>query len=163
MIGDDASTQATGPARPATEIEELHRSIVPPPFAQRLVGRGKRRLGDAFGLTQYGVNLTALQPGAQSALRHWHSHEDEFIYVLSGELVLVTDRGEQTVSPGMVAGFPAGSTDAHYLVNRSDQAASFLEIGSRNPSDIASYPDDDLAWQRIDGQLRAHHKDGRSY
>ena len=162
-MSSSSPTQATGPARPATEIEELHRSIVPPEFARRLVGRGKRRLGDAFGLTQFGVNLTTLQPGAQSALRHWHSHEDEFIYLLSGELVLVTDRGEQTLSPGMAAGFPAGATDAHYLVNRTAQAASFLEIGSRDPNDLASYPDDDLAWQRVDGQLRAHHKDGRSY
>lgn len=163
MSTSTPGSPASGPARPATDVEELHRSIVPPPFAQRLVGRGKRRLGDAFGLTQFGVNLTTLQPGAQSALRHWHTLEDELIYVLSGELVLATDRGEQTLSPGMVAGFPAGNTDAHHLINRSDQPASFLELGGRNPADIAHYPDDDLQWQLENGQRRALHKDGRSY
>ncbi len=162
-MSTSAPDKAAGPARLATDVEEHHRSIYPPVFAQRLVGRGKRRLGDAFGLTQYGVNLTTLQPGAQSAMRHWHTHEDEFIYVLSGELVLITDQGEQLLSPGMAAGFPAGATDAHHLINRSAQPASFLEIGSRSPLDIANYPDDDLQWQLVDGHRRAHHKDGRSY
>ena len=126
--------------------------------------RAKHRLGEAFGLQQFGVNLVTLGPGGQSALRHWHTHEDELVVVLEGELVLVTDAGEQVVGPGMVVGFPAGSQDAHHLVNRSGAPARYLEVGSRVEEDMAHYPDDDMMWQvREDGRWVAAHKDGRPY
>jgi uncharacterized cupin superfamily protein len=152
-----------GPARSATEIPENSQTIYPEPLAARVAGRSKRRLGNAFGLTQYGVNLTTLAPGAQSALRHSHSHEDELIYVLEGTLVLITDQGEQTLQPGMVAGFPGGSTDAHHLVNRSSAPARYLEIGSRIAADEPHYPDDDLRWLREGDRRVPAHKDGQRY
>lgn len=152
-----------GPARPASEIPEAGPSIYPEVFQPRVAGRSKRRLGNAFGLTQYGVNLTTLAPGAQSALRHHHTHEDELIYVLAGEVVLITDGGEQVLGPGMVAGFPGGATDAHHLVNRSAAPAQYLEVGSRIAADNAHYPDDDLQWLREGDKRIAAHKDGRRY
>ena len=116
----------------------------PPPFRDAVAGRSRQRLGNAAGLTNFGVNLTTLAPGAQSALRHWHSHQDEFIYLISGELVLVTDAGETLLTPGMMAGFSAGVADGHHLINRSSEIATYLEIGDRTPGDRAEYPDDDL-------------------
>jgi uncharacterized cupin superfamily protein len=141
-------------------LPTVTRSTYPEPFFSRMGDRVKRRLGDAFNLTQFGVNLVTLGAGGQSALRHWHSHEDELIYVLSGELVLVTDAGEQPVSAGMVVGFPAGRQNGHHFLNRSDSPAQYLEVGSRVEADSASYPDDDLQWL-ADG--RAGHKDGTPY
>src|SRR6187549_2376948 len=131
-------------ARPASEIAEDHYTPYPPPFAARVARRGRRRLGEAFGLTQYGVNLITLAPGAQSALRHWHTREDEFVYVLSGEMVLVTNAGEQTVTAGHAVGFPGGREDGHHFVNRTQAPAQFLVVGSRIDDDDAFYPDDDL-------------------
>lgn len=116
----------------------------PAPFKAMVQGRSRQRVGNAAGLTNFGVNLTTLMPGAQSALRHWHSHQDEFIYVVSGELMLVTDAGETLLTPGMMAGFAAGVSDGHHLINRSDAIATYLEIGDRTPGDRADYPDDDL-------------------
>lgn len=108
-------------------------------------GRRKRRLGDTVGLNQFGVNYTVLEPGAQSALRHWHEGEDEFIFVLSGELALIDDSGEHTLKSESYCGFPAGVRNGHHLVNRGSERASFLEIGSRRPGeDAAHYPDDDF-------------------
>ena len=125
--------------------------------------RVKRRLGEACGLTHFGVNLVDLGPGGQSALRHWHSHEDELVYVLSGELVLVTDEGEQVLTAGMAAGFPAGAANGHHFINRSDLPAQYIEIGDRIPEDLAHYPDDDLQWlETPDGHVPAH-KDGSPY
>ncbi len=98
----------------------------PEPFRSRVMPREKRALGDATGLTKIGVNLTTLPPGKESSMRHTHTHEDELVYVLEGEVVLVTDAGEQRLGPGMCAGFPAGSSDAHQLVNRSDRPARYL-------------------------------------
>jgi uncharacterized cupin superfamily protein len=135
----------------------------PEPYRSRMGDRAKRRLGDALGLTGFGVNLVTLAPGGQSALRHWHTLEDEFVYVLEGELVLVTNAGEQTLRMGMCAGYPAGTRDAHHLVNRSDRPARYLEVGSRIPGDNAFYPDDDLMWVELDGEGHAAHKDGRRY
>jgi uncharacterized cupin superfamily protein len=153
-----------GPARPASEIPEATRkTLYPPDFHPRVAGRSRRRLGNVFGLTQFGVNLATLEPGAQSALRHFHSHEDELVYVLEGELVLVTDAGEQTLGPGMVAGFPGGSTDAHHLVNRSHAPARYLEVGSRIADDTPTYPDDDLQLVKEGDRWVAVHKDGRPY
>ena len=116
----------------------------PPPFDAKMKGRRKRVLGDAVGLTSYGVNLVVLPPGAWSSQRHWHSHEDEFVYVVSGQLVLVSDAGEETLTAGMAAGFPAGRADGHHLVNKSTAAATYLEIGDRSAEDVCSYPDIDL-------------------
>jgi uncharacterized cupin superfamily protein len=138
-------------------------SVYPPVFAARMGGREKRPLGDLFGLRNFGVNLTRLSPGACSALRHAHTHQDEFIYVLEGAPTLITDAGEQTLSVGMCAGFKAGSGDAHQLVNRSDADAVYLEIGDRSPGDAVTYPDDDLQAALIDGAWRFSHKDGSPY
>jgi uncharacterized cupin superfamily protein len=152
------------PAVHATSVEAIHHSSYPEPFRSRMGEREKRRLGERFGLDQYGVNLVILGPGGQSALRHWHTHEDELIYILSGELVLVTDAGEQVVGPGMVVGFPGGSQNAHHFLNRSSAPAQYLEIGSRIDEDMAYYPDDDLAWQVLeDGRWIPAHKDGTPY
>src|SRR6185503_6861122 len=155
---------ADKPAVHISTIEVRRGSMYPEPFASRVAEREKRRLGDRFGLTQYGVNLVTLGAGCQSALRHWHTHEDELVYVLSGELVLVTDAGEQVVGPGMVVGFPGGSKDAHHFVNRSGAPAQYLEVGSRIEEDMAYYPDDDLAWKVLeDGRWIGAHKDGTPY
>jgi len=151
------------PALDPAGVPEQRGSGYPEPFRSRMGDRAKRRLGDALGLTRFGVNLVTLGPGGQSALRHWHTHEDEFVYVLEGELVLVTDAGEQVLAAGMCAGYPAGSTDAHHFVNRSAAVARFLEIGSRTDADVAHYPDDDLMWSVDDGGFHAAHKDGRRY
>ncbi len=125
--------------------------------------RAKRRLGNACGLTQFGVNLVTLGPGGQSALRHWHSLEDEFIYILSGELILISNAGEQVVTTGMCMGYPAGDKDAHHLINRSPQPAQYLEIGSRIKGDVGFYPDDDLMWIETEQGTIAAHKDGSPY
>ena len=139
-------------------------SNYPEPFAARMAGRVKRPLGDLFGLTNFGVNLTTLAPGAVSALRHAHSHQDELIYVLDGMPTLVTNAGETLLRPGMVAGFRAGTMNAHHLVNRTDQDVVYLEIGDRTARDTVSYPDDDLrAALGTDGRWRFVHKDGRPY
>jgi uncharacterized cupin superfamily protein len=119
-------------------------SNYPDQFKPRIAGRLKQRLGDAVGLKNFGVNQVTLQPGSQSALRHWHTKQDEFIYVLTGEVTLVTDAGEQILTAGMAAGFPAGEANGHHLVNRSDQVAVYLEVGDRTPDDQGVYPDDDL-------------------
>ena len=131
----------------------------PEPFASVCAGRKKWRLGDAVGLTQFGVNLLRLPPGQWSAHRHWHHHEDEFVYVLEGEVVLVTDAGEEVLRPGDCAGFKAGVEDGHCLQNRSGAEAVLLEVGTRHPGgDGAEYPDIDLVlpvgdrtWRRRDG------------
>ena len=139
-------------------------SFYPEPFRSRVLPREKRALGDAFGLTKIGVNLTTLGPGKESSMRHHHTLEDELVYVLEGEVVLRTDQGEQVLRPGMCAGFPAGSGNGHHLVNRSDRPARYLEISNRDRNDVAAYPDDDLAYARApDGSHRFTHKDGSSY
>jgi len=129
----------------------------------KLAGRQKHPLGDHFGLRNFGVNLTRLAPGAISALRHAHTLQDEFIYMLEGTPTLITDAGETLLTPGMCAGFRAGSGDAHRLVNRSAADVVYLEIGDRTPDDQVSYPDDDLAATLADGQWRFTHKDGTPY
>ena len=151
------------PALDPASVDERRGSGYPEPFRSRVADRIKRRLGDACGLTKFGVNLVTLPPGVPSALRHWHTLEDEFVYVLEGELVLVTDAGEQRLVAGMCAGFPAGRRDAHHLVNRGDRPARYLEVGNRIEGDNAFYPDDDLMWgMNEDGEYPAH-KDGRPY
>lgn len=138
-------------------------SNYPEPFASRMKGREKRPLGDVFGLTNFGVNLTRLSPDAISALRHAHTKQDEFVYILQGTPVLVTDAGETQLSPGMCAGFKAGTGDGHHLINRTNEDVVYLEVGDRTPGDAGSYPDDDLQAAFIDGKWQFTHKDGRPY
>jgi len=138
-------------------------SIYPEPYASLMRGRVKRQLGDAFGLKNFGVNLTRLEPGAMSALRHAHAKQDEFVYILEGTATLVTDEGRTPLRPGMCAGFPAGTGNAHHLTNESDQDVVYLEIGDRTPGDSAVWPDDDLQVIEIDGKRRFAHLDGRPY
>jgi uncharacterized cupin superfamily protein len=156
----------TAPKLPALDpftVTGLRGSGYPEPFRSRMGDRVRRKLGEALGLTRFGVNLVTLEPGGQSALRHWHTLEDEFVYVLDGDLVLVTDDGEQVLFAGMCAGYPCGKRDAHHLANRSGRAASYLEVGSRIDGDNALYPDDDLMWCEDEAAVFAAHKDGRRY
>ncbi len=148
------------PALDPATVPERSGTGYPEPFRAVVAGRHKRALGDALGLVDFGVNLTRLEPGAASAHRHWHTEEDEFVYVLEGELVLVTDAGEQILRPGMCAGFPKGRPDGHQLVNRGDRPALYLEIGSRHPEDEAFYPGLDL--RALPGRRFAH-ADGTPY
>lgn len=139
-------------------------SNYPEPFASRMAGREKRPLGDLFGLSNFGVNFTRLVPGAGSALRHAHSKQDEFLYVLEGHPVLITDQGETQLSPGMCAGMKAGTGNAHQLVNRTGKDVLYLEIGDRSAGDAVTYPDDDLkAVLGSDGKWQFVHKDGAPY
>jgi uncharacterized cupin superfamily protein len=148
------------PALDPATVVTVSGSGYPPGFAARMGDRVKRRIGDALQLTHIGVNLVTLAPGGQSALRHWHTSEDEFIYLLEGELRLVTDAGEQVLTAGMAAGFPAGKRDAHHFINRSAAPARYLEVGERNERDNAFYPDDDLLWVETEKGTVAAHKDG---
>lgn len=136
-------------------------SDYPSPFDAPCRNRIRFALGDAAGLTQFGVNLQRLAPGGWSSQRHWHTAEDEFVWVLQGEVVLVTDGGEEVLRAGDCAGFKAGVEDGHHLQNRSTSEALILEIGSRRPDDdVAEYPDIDLRWSAAAGET---HKDGRPY
>jgi uncharacterized cupin superfamily protein len=138
-------------------------STYPPPFGDPIAGREKRALGDALELTQFGVNLVTLAPGAWSSQRHWHANEDEFVYVLEGEVRLVTDEGEAILGPGMVAGFPAGNANGHHLINRSDQPALYLEVGTRAPREEAQYSDIDMMVRKSDGHFVFTRKNGEPY
>ena len=139
-------------------------SNYPEPFAARMTQREKRRLGDLFGLTNFGVNLTRLAPGGSSALRHAHTKQDEFVYILTGHAVLVSDGGETALAAGMCAGFKAGTGNAHHLVNRTAEDVLYLEVGDRSADDAVTYPDDDLqAVLDNDGKWRFLHKNGRAY
>lgn len=151
------------PALDPNLVSAVEGSTYPEPFKTRVAGRAKRRLGDALGLTNFGVNLTTLKPGALSALRHWHTKQDEFIYIVSGELVLITNAGEQILTSGMVAGFPAGKADGHHLANRGSADAVYLEVGDRTAGDEAEYPDVDLAARATPTGHRFEHKDGTPY
>lgn len=141
----------------------------PAVFSAAVAGRSRQRVGNAAGLKNFGVNLTTLAPGSQSALRHWHAAQDEFIYVVSGELLLITDEGEQFLSPGDMAGFAAGDANGHHLVNRSDAPAVYLEVGDRTVPDRAEYPDHDLVYAPApDGATNGasgqfEYRDGRIY
>ncbi len=151
------------PALDPETIEPRIGSSYPEPYAADCATRAKRPLGDALGLTQFGVNLVTLPPGCWASQRHWHSREDEFVYIVSGEVISVTDGGEQALGPGMVAGYPAGVEDGHHLVNRSDEDAVYLEIGARDEGDEADYPDIDMLIRLKDGLNQFIHKDGRPY
>lgn len=145
-------------AAPRTKL-----SNYPEPFASRMAGRIKRQLGDVFGLNNFGVNLTRLAPGSVSSLRHAHSIQDEFVYILAGHPTLHTDEGRTLLAPGMCAGFKGGTGNAHQLINETDEDVVYLEIGDRLPGDEGRYPDDDLIAQLIDGNWSFRHKDGRPY
>lgn len=138
-------------------------SNYPEPFASRMAGREKRPLGDLFGLSNFGVNLTRLTPGAQSTLRHAHSKQDEFVYILQGSPSLITDAGETLLAPGTCGGFKAGSGDAHHLINRTAEDVVYLEMGDRTTGDEGTYPDDDLQAALHEGKWRFTHKDGSAY
>jgi len=152
------------PALDPMSVEARKGSSYPEPWKSQCGEREKRALGDALGLNDFGVNLVRLPPGALSSQRHWHTHEDEFVYVLEGELTLITDGGEQKLKPGMTAGFPAGKGDGHHLVNKSKNWAVYLEVGSRSLEDEVVYPDIDLALTNSrHGKQRFTKKNGEPY
>lgn len=138
-------------------------SAYPAPFAAIVAGREWQSLGDVTGLTQFGVNLVRLKPGAASSARHWHEQEDEFVYMLGGELVLVEDAGETIMAPGDAAGFKAGLANGHHLVNRTDRDAVFLVVGTRAPRERCNYPDIDLVHEQDGDRYRLTHKSGAPY
>ena len=137
-------------------------SLYPAVFAARMQGREKRQLGELFGLTNFGVNLTRMAPNSSSALRHAHSRQDEFIYVLEGTPTLHTDEGMTRLLPGMCAGFRAGTGNAHRLINETDAEVVYLEIGDRTSGDEVNYPDDDLKATLVDARWVFTRKDGSS-
>ncbi|MBB4304864.1 putative cupin superfamily protein [Rhodobium orientis] len=148
---------------PKVDIETMEwagGSSYPSPFRERVAGRMRKRLSDAGGLTQFGAHLTRLDPGAMSALRHWHENEDEFVFVVSGEVVLIEDDGETPMAAGDAATFKAGVANGHHFVNRSDGPAFYLEVGTRSPTERATYPDDDLAGVKENGRFVFTRKDG---
>jgi uncharacterized cupin superfamily protein len=146
-----------------TSLPVESRSNYPGPLNQSVSGRSRKRLGNAVGLDQFGINLTTLKPGAASALRHWHEQEDELVYILQGEVVLIDDGGETVLKPGDAAGFKAGTPNGHHLVNKSSADAVLLEIGTRSKHERAQYPDHDLLAIRDDKGQRFTHKNGQPY
>ena len=145
-----------------TKLPIITGSGYPTPFDLPCATRARQRLGDAAGLTDFGVNLMRLPPGAWSSQRHWHSAEDEFVYIVDGEVVLVTDTGEELLRPGDCAGFKAGVKDGHHLQNRSDREAVLLEVGSRRVAeDEGEYPDIDMRFLKNDEGYA--HRDGTLY
>jgi len=157
----------TKPALDPKSLPPRTSSGYPEPYRSRVLPREKRALGDPLGLTKIGINLTTLPPGKESAMRHWHTLEDEFIFVLSGEVVLKTDAGEQVLGPGMCAGFPAsadGKTgDGHQLINRGSGPAVYLEMSNRDKADQAFYPDVDLHCHGPGAPVMFTRKDGSRY
>ena len=157
------SNRPWSPAMDPASIAPRTGTSYPKEHREQVERRSKRALGDALGLTHYGVNLVELEPGAWSSQRHWHSAEDEFMVVVSGELTLITDAGRQVLSAGMVAGFPAGTADGHHLVNESEQTAVYLEVGDRSDDDEVRYPDIDMVLTRRSEGGVYRHNDGRPY
>ncbi len=149
------------PTKPALHINEVPAGSgtdYPPPHDEPCRQRRRRRLSDAFGLSQFGVNLLELSPGTWSSQRHWHERQDEFVYVVEGEVTLVTDQGETVLTPGMSAGFRAGEPNGHHLVNRSNSVARVLEMGTRTEVETAHYSDIDMIFREGEGYLT---RDGR--
>ncbi len=155
--------QLSLPAFDPMTVEAVEGSGYPEPYRSQIGTRTKRAMGDAAGLENFGVNLVRLEPGAWSSIRHWHTRRDEFVYVLEGELALITEGGEQILGPGMAAGFPAGAADGHHLINRGARAATYLEVGDRSPGDDVSYPDADLALEFGPESHTFTHNDGSPY
>jgi len=148
------------PAIDPAQVPEQTSTIYPEPYKSRVAGRRRRRLGDAAGLANFGVNLVRLDPGSESSMRHWHARQDEFIYVLEGEVTLVTDSGRQKLKAGMAAGFAAGSGDGHQLINESGKPVTYLEVGDRTAGDAVTYTDVDMALKWVDGKAVITRKDG---
>jgi len=149
------------PALDPATVQPRSTSGYPEPFRSRVLPREKRALADALGLTKIGINLTTLFPGKESSMRHHHTLEDEFVFVLDGEVVLRTDDGEQLLTAGTCAGFPAGSKNGHQVVNRTNRPARYLEISNSNPEDSAEYSDVDLAYSKAaDGSAVYTRKNG---
>ena len=146
-----------------TRVPEKTGSIYPAPYAEQMAGRASLRLGQAGGLTQFGVNLVTLDPGARSSLRHWHQNEDEFVMVTEGQLMLVQDDGETPMGPGECAAFPAGDRNGHCFINRSGQVGRFLVIGSKAAREVATYSDIDLMVTMENGTAEFTRKDGSPY
>ena len=144
-------------------VPESTGSNYPQQFKYAIAGRVKKRLGDAARLQNFGVNLVRLAPGSCSTLRHWHTCQDEFIYVLEGEVTLITNLGEQVLKSGMAAGFPAGDADGHHLINHTDSDVVYLEIGDRTSGDSVNYPDDNLIAKSGDNGWIFTRKDGEIY
>lgn len=138
-------------------------SVYPEPFATQMSGRTKSQLGEVFGLANFGVNLARLAPHSVSALRHAHTRQDEFVYILQGHPTLHTDEGLTQLSPGMCAGFKAGTGNGHRLINETSEEVVYLEVGDRSPGDEGSYPDDDLKAVLVDGKWQFTRKDGTPY
>jgi uncharacterized cupin superfamily protein len=147
----------------ALDVAARTSTVYPAELAHITRGRAKRALGDAFGLSQFGVNLTTLEPGASSALRHYHMHEDEFVFVIEGELTLIDDEGEHLLTPGMCAGFKAGVPNGHQLVNRSSKPAAYIEAGTRSDDEDVVYPDVNLKGSKRTGKYTFTRKDGSAY
>jgi uncharacterized cupin superfamily protein len=158
-MADDLKNPALDPET----TEWFSRQVYPPPYDNVMTGRERRVIGDALGLSQFGVNLGRLAPGAKSSLRHWHSDEDEFVMILTGTPTLVTDEGEQLLGPGMMAGFPANSGNGHRLENRSDAPVTYLEVGTRAATDEVTYPDADLRMSKSGGGRKFFHRDNTPY
>ena len=157
------SNHLSGAAMDPASVAPRTGSNYPKQHREQVESRRKRVLGEALGLTHYGVNLVELAPGAWSSQRHWHSAEDEFVYVVSGEITLITDSGRQVLGAGMVAGFPAAKADGHHLVNAINETAVYLEVGDRSDDDEVRYPDIDmLLTRRSEGHVFCHN-DGRPY
>ncbi len=152
------------PAVDPTTLPVRTGSLYPEPFRSRVLPREKRAIGDALGLTKIGASLSTLMPGKESGMRHFHTREDELLFVLEGEVVLRTDEGEQILTAGTCAGFPAGARNGHQLVNRTDRPARYLEISNRDPQDMPEYPDVDLACRKsADGTPVFTRKDGKPH
>jgi uncharacterized cupin superfamily protein len=148
----------------AIDTLPVHASSAYPAEYRKVVdGRARRRLGDAVGLTQFGVNLTTLKPGAATSLRHWHANEDELVYVLAGELVLVEDEGETVLRAGDAAGWKAGVRNGHHLINRTGREAVLLEIGSRSPREHSEYSDVDMIFDKDEHGARITRRSGEPY
>jgi uncharacterized cupin superfamily protein len=141
------------PALHSMDIEPVSRTGYPEPYRSRVMPREKRRLGDALGLTKIGINRTTLPPGKESSMRHWHTHEEEFLFVLEGEVVLRTDEGEQLLVAGCCAGFPAGAENGHQVINRSTRPAVYLEISNRDAEDSVYYTDSDVDMVVLRGNM----------
>lgn len=151
---------------PKIELDKLQwegGSSYPSIYAKAVEGRSRKRMGDAGGLDQFGVNLARLEPGSASSQRHWHSSEDEFVFIVEGEVVLVEDEGENTLVAGDAAAFKAGTANGHHLINRSDELVLVLEIGTRAPTDEVAYPDIDMHGKSSEGTFVFTNKAGKPY
>ncbi|RED48607.1 cupin domain-containing protein [Aestuariispira insulae] len=151
------------PAMGPEDVEKRVGTVYPDGLKGITEGRIKQKLGNALGLSQFGVNLVTLKPGGGSSQRHWHETEDEFIYIVQGTATLITDEGEQELTAGMFAGFPAGVPDGHNLVNKGVMDVVYLEVGTRTLNDKVTYPDVDMKLEMVDGNYRFLHKDGTPY